>query len=387
MADLVIEELSKGFNRVPVLRGVDLSVTSGRSVAILGPSGCGKTTLLRLVCGFERPDGGRIAIDGDVVSSRQAMTPPERRRIGYVAQEGALFPHLTVADNVVFGLPHGHRRTRHRVGELLELVGLPETYASRWPHELSGGEQQRVALARTLAPAPRLVLLDEPFSSLDAALRIETRDAVTAALQRADATVLLVTHDQAEALAIGQQVAVLREGRMVQVADPIELYRRPVDAELARFVGEAILLPGHASAGKVRCALGLLPLATGMPVGAVLVMLRPEQLHFVQLGRADVTEAQVVGTNFLGATARVRVVVRTNCDAFDLVAVVPGHLAPAVNERVGLAVTGEAVSFPRDPSPDARIDKQTQSASDSMVLPHPTADRPGTTSGKRVIGL
>ncbi len=232
---------------------------------------------------------------------------------------------------------------------MLELVGLPHVYAARWPHELSGGEQQRVALARALAPAPRLVLLDEPFSSLDAALRIETREAVAAALQRISATVLLVTHDQAEALSMGQEVAVLRQGLMVQVASPTELYRRPADADLARFVGEAILLPGHASAGKVRCALGLLDLAPGMPLGAVDVMVRPEQLQLVPAGRPDLPDALVTDVSFLGPHARVRLKLRTQATSMELAAVVPGHLAPTVGDAVGLCVTGETVSFPRRP--------------------------------------
>jgi iron(III) transport system ATP-binding protein len=347
MAELVVQGLRKAFERTPVLRGVDLRVGSGRLVAILGRSGSGKTTLLRLVCGFERADDGRIAIEGQAVSSRDAMVPPEQRHIGYVAQEGALFPHLTVAENVVFGLSRADRRTRRHVAELLDLVGLPPTYSTRWPHELSGGEQQRVALARALAPAPRLVLLDEPFASLDAALRVETREAVAAALQRAGATALLVTHDQAEALSLGQEVAVLRGGRMAQVASPIELYRRPADAELAQFVGEAVLLPGHASAGQVHCALGLLPLAAGMPAGAVEVMLRPEQLELTPLGGPQQLEAQVIGVSFYGRGARVRLALCTHSEAAELVAIVPGHLAPAVGRKVGVTVTGEVVSFSR----------------------------------------
>ena len=350
MADLLIEALSKAFDGTEVLRSVDLTVPSGRSVAILGPSGSGKTTLMRLVCGFERPDGGRIAIDNETVSGPHAMLPPERRRIGYVAQEGALFPHVTVADNIVFGLSRAERKAHRRVGDLLELVGLPPTYATRWPHELSGGEQQRVALARALAPMPRLVLLDEPFSSLDAALRIETRAAVATALEHINATVLLVTHDQAEALSLGQEVAVLRDGRMVQVASPTELYRRPADPELARFVGEAILLSGHASAGKVRCALGLLDLADGMPLGTVDVMVRPEQLELVSAGRADLPVAVVTDVSFLGPSARVRLVLRTDGETMELAAVVPGHLAPSAGDTVALAVTGETVSFPRQSS-------------------------------------
>jgi iron(III) transport system ATP-binding protein len=383
MADLLIEGLSKQFNDTPVLRGVDLSVSSGQSVAILGPSGSGKTTLLRLICGFERPDGGRIVIDGEAVATRQAVIPPERRRIGYVAQEGALFPHLNVADNIVFGLSRADRRAQRRVDALLELVGLPQAYATRWPHELSGGEQQRVALARALAPTPRLVLLDEPFSSLDAALRIETREVVAAALRHANATVLLVTHDQAEALSMGQQVAVLREGRMVQVASPAELYRRPADVELARFVGEAILLSGHASAGKVRCALGVLPLATGMPVGSVTVMLRPEQLLLAPLGQSELPEALVIGVSFLGPSARVRLELRTKSETVELAAIVPGHLAPAAGGRVGLAVTGEVVSFRREPL-DARNHNREHLIPDNETLSYSIASGRGTIPEKKV---
>ncbi|MGH7155350.1 MAG: ABC transporter ATP-binding protein, partial [Acetobacteraceae bacterium] len=340
--------LCKSFGRQPVLQGVDLTAASGRLMAILGRSGSGKTTLLRLVCGFERADGGSIAIGGQTVSSRDVMVPPEQRRIGYVAQEGALFPHLTVADNVVFGLPRAERRTRRRVGELLELVGLPQSYATRWPHELSGGEQQRVVLARALAPSPQFVLLDEPFSSLDATLRVETREAVAVALRQAGATALLVTHDQAEALSLGQEVAVLRDGRMVQVATPDRLYRQPVDAELAQFVGESVLLAGHAAAGHARCALGTVPLVSATPVGAVVVMLRPEQLQLSCPARTGQPEARVTEVTFYGSSARVCIALQTEEKA-ELIAFVPGHMVPGVGEMVGVTVTGEATAFPSEP--------------------------------------
>lgn len=354
MADLLINGLSKSFGRQSVLQDVGLAVGSGRLTAILGRSGSGKTTLLRVVCGFERVDAGSVAIGGQIVSSRKVMLPPEHRRIGYVAQEGALFPHLTVAENLVFGLPRGERRAHRRAGELLELVGLSAAYERRWPHALSGGEQQRVALARALAPAPRLVLLDEPFSSLDATLRAETRDAVVLALRRAGATALLVTHDQAEALSVGQDVAVLRAGRIVQVASPDRLYQQPIDAELARFVGEAVLLPGHAAAGHGRCALGTIPLRPAAPAGAVDVMLRPEQLQLVSPRRAPLPEAQVTEVTFHGPTARVRLTLHAEGGAMELVAAVPGHMAPAIGETVGVAVTGEAIAFARGPAVDAR---------------------------------
>jgi iron(III) transport system ATP-binding protein len=350
MAALQVQGVRKAFDRQPVLQGVDLAVDAGRLVAILGRSGSGKTTLLRLICGFERVDAGEIAIDGQRVSTPALRLPPEQRRIGYVAQEGALFPHLTVADNVLFGLPRAARRERHRAEALLEIVGLPAAYAPRWPHALSGGEQQRVALARALAPAPRLVLLDEPFSSLDAALRVETREAVAEALRQAGATALLVTHDQAEALSLGQEVAVLRAGRVVQMATPEVLYRQPADAELARFVGEAVLLPGVADGGQVHCALGMLPLAAGMPAGAVEVMLRPEQLVLSRPRRLPQAAATVSTVTFYGPDARVRLALSDAGAVLELIARVPGHMAPASGEPVGVGVTGEVTAFPRPAS-------------------------------------
>ena len=203
--------------------------------------------------------------------------PPDKRAIGYVAQEGALFPHLTVAENVGFGLPRAQRRAAARVLEVLELVGLDASYAARRPHELSGGEQRRVSLARALAPRPRLVLLDEPFSSLDAHLRAETRDAVVTALESEQATAVLVTHDQAEALSMGTEVGVLRAGRLAQTAAPATLYRSPVDLDVARFVGEAVVLPGTVRGTSVECALGVLPLRGSAAEGPASVMIRPEQ--------------------------------------------------------------------------------------------------------------
>src|SRR5665213_396449 len=195
MSKLVIEGLKKSYGGPPILDGVDLTIRSGSLLAVLGASGSGKTTLLRLIAGFERAEAGRILVDGQVLSSAEVHVPPERRRIGYVAQDGALFPHLSVADNVLFGLPRRERQARQGLAELLDMVGLPFALAERGPHQLSGGEQQRVALARALAPKPSLVLLDEPFSALDAALRLETRRVVADALSAAGATALLVTHD------------------------------------------------------------------------------------------------------------------------------------------------------------------------------------------------
>ncbi|MBE7210540.1 MAG: ABC transporter ATP-binding protein, partial [Gluconacetobacter diazotrophicus] len=235
---LAVSGLHKAFGDTPVLRGLDFSVSPGEFVAILGASGGGKTTLLRILCGFERADRGAVALAGvpvdvphpddrsaDETGRRRHHVRPEHRRVGYVAQEGGLFPHLSVSANILFGLPRAGRADLVRAHALLDLVGLPHAYADRSPHSLSGGEQQRVALARALAPRPALVLLDEPFSALDAGSRAGTRQAVADALRESGATALLVTHDQGEALSMGNRIGVLRRGVLAQFATPDELYR------------------------------------------------------------------------------------------------------------------------------------------------------------------
>jgi iron(III) transport system ATP-binding protein len=352
MTELSIAGLAKSFGPNAVLRGVDLNVESGSLVAILGPSGSGKTTLLRLLCGFERTDEGTIRIGGNTVSDRRQHVPPERRHIGYVAQEGALFPHLSVADNIVFGLPRDQRRARHRVGELLELVGLPAAYAIRPPQELSGGEQQRVALARALAPAPALVLLDEPFSSLDAGLRAETRQAVAGALAAVGTTALLVTHDQPEALSMGHRVAVLWGGRLVQIASPETLYRLPVDPELAQFVGEAVLLPGTARAGMVSCSLGRLALAGSVADGPVDVLVRPEQIRLAVDRGADNGDApgirgRVRHVTYYGHDASVTLNLNDGDLSTPIVARVPGHMSPHPGDNALITVEGVVVAYGR----------------------------------------
>ncbi len=347
MAEVRISGLTKSFSGAPILRGLDLVAPSGALLAILGASGSGKTTLLRLLGGFERADSGVIEIEGRQVSGPGVHLPPERRQVGYVAQEGSLFPHLSVGANVVFGLPRSQRRDRRKAELLLESVGLPATYASRAPHELSGGEQQRVALARALAPGPKLLLLDEPFSALDASLRVETRQAVAAILDAAGATALLVTHDQSEALSMGRQVAVLRHGVLVQVSAPEELYRRPTDAALARFVGEAVLLPGVAGDRFATCALGRLELALPVQDGPVEVMVRPEQIRLVSRAGSSAVPAQVRALTYYGHDASV--VVSLEAGAEEVTTRVAGHMAPQQGAEVWLTVDGAVMAYPRVP--------------------------------------
>jgi iron(III) transport system ATP-binding protein len=236
---VVLRGVRKAFGSTAVLTGVDLDATPGSFLAILGPSGEGKTTLLRLIAGFEAPDAGTIEIDGEPVVGGGRSLPPERRRVGVVPQEGALFPHLTVAQNVGFGLRRRQGRAE-RVAECLSLVGL-EGFENRRPHQLSGGQQQRVAVARALAPRPSVVLLDEPFSALDAGLRAKVRHDVRQALRIAGTTSLLVTHDQEEAFSMADAVAVLRGGRIAQTDDPVTVYTNPSDLAVATFVGQGVL--------------------------------------------------------------------------------------------------------------------------------------------------
>jgi iron(III) transport system ATP-binding protein len=308
--------LYKAFGSHAVLAGVDLQVPAGSFTAILGPSGSGKTTLLRLLAGFDRADAGVIRIGDRTVDGDGTNVPPERRQIGYVPQEGALFPHLTVAANVGFGLRPRDRRGP-RAAELLEGVGLAGL-GSRYPHQLSGGQQQRVALARALAISPEVVLLDEPFASLDAHLRASVRHDVQQICRAAGTTAILVTHDQDEALSMADRIAVLRDGVIVQYAPPEELYTRPADPALARFVGEANLVDGQlADVTAVDTILGRLPLEPGGgaagPSGPVTVLIRPEQLELVSPsgpladGGLDGLTARVLACEYYGHDTIVQV--------------------------------------------------------------------------------
>ena len=346
MSSLTVKDLTKSFGATPVLTGVELHVPSGSLTALLGPSGCGKTTLLRLIAGFDDPDTGSVIVGDRVVTGGGRSVAARRRGIGFVPQEGGLFPHLTVAANISFGLPRRQRRDGARVRELLALVGHDPSLAERAPHQLSGGQQRRVALARALAPEPSLVLLDEPFSSLDAALRDETRAAVARALTASGATAVLVTHDQAEALSMADQVAVLRGGRLVQLTDPRTLYRRPSDLDVATFVGEAVVLDADVRDGLAHCVLGDLAceLATGdaVPDGRARVLLRPEQLRLAAPS-PSARVARVRTVDFYGHDSRVWLDLP---DGRSVSARLDGADVPAVGDEVSITVRGAALAFP-----------------------------------------
>ena len=289
-AAICLRDVTRRFGSVEAVRCVDLEVAGGEILGILGPSGCGKTTLLRLIAGFERPDGGSVEIGGRLVAGA-SWVAPERRGVGMVFQDYALFPHRTVAENVGFGLPRNGRAAQ--VAEMLDLVGL-RGFAHRYPHGLSGGQQQRVALARALAPSPSLMLLDEPWSSVDPVLRGDLRDEVMAILRSAGMTTLLVTHEQEEAFSVADRVALMRAGEIMQCAPPEELYYAPADRWAARFVGEANFLPGRPGLSGIETPLGEL---IGSCEGEVEVLLRPE---LVGLELADDGPGEVVLREFRG---------------------------------------------------------------------------------------
>ncbi|WP_425004677.1 ABC transporter ATP-binding protein [Mycolicibacterium sp. S3B2] len=342
-----VQGLSKSFGGAAVLDGIDLDLPRRQTTAIVGSSGCGKTTLLRLIAGFETPDAGSVAIDGTVVSGPGVFVPAHRREVGFVAQDGALFPHLTVGQNIAYGLP-GVRRggaVRRRVAELLETVALDPAFATRRPHQLSGGQQQRVALARALARSPKLMLLDEPFNALDAGLRASTRKAVAQLLTSAGVTTLVVTHDQEEAMSIADRVAVMRHGRFTQVGSPREVYRHPVDRFTAEFLGECVFVPCTVRSGVADCVLGGVPVDPPVDDGAATLMLRPEQLMGTEVSDSErqAGVGTVIASEFLGHD--VLLTIDPGGDTAPITVRQHSIDPPAVDTKVHIDVMGSGVVF------------------------------------------
>ncbi len=342
-AALSVIGIVRAFGRKEVLRDINLNVAPGEITAVLGPSGGGKTTFLRIVAGFLRADAGTVALAGAVVDGPGRWTPPEQRRVGIVPQEGALFPHLSVAANVAFGLPRGRGRDRvERVAECLALVGLPDHGKAR-PHELSGGQQQRVAVARALAPRPAVVMLDEPFSSLDAGLRTQVRTEVLAALRATGATAVLVTHDQQEALSAADRVAVLLGGQFRQVSDPVTIYRAPATLDVARFVGEVVIVPGHRNGTGITTPLGNVQARdSNSPDGELVIVIRPEQL---QIGPAPgAVRARVIRTTFEGADTLIELAIQNlSTPVLARTRITP---SPRAGDDVDVHITGAVCAFP-----------------------------------------
>jgi iron(III) transport system ATP-binding protein len=343
---LELREVSRSVPGVAALDRLSLTVEAGRIGCLLGPSGSGKSTALRCIAGFERPDAGEVLAGGERLSGAGAWVSPERRRIGMVFQDFALFPHLDALANVAFGLRDLDRGARRRrAQELLDLVGL-SAEAGRYPHELSGGQQQRVALARALAPRPRLVLLDEPISNLDADVRTDLAQAVRKALRAEGATALLVTHDQREAFAIADEIGVLRGGRLEQWDVPWKLYHSPRTRFVADFVGEGTFIPGTVvGPGRVATELGVIEgqLTRDQPPGTLVdLLLRPDDVI-----HDDVSElrAEVVERAFRGAEFRYTLRLPSGATALSFV---PSHHDHAIGERIGIRLDAQhLVGFPR----------------------------------------
>lgn len=336
MSTIELHAVAKSFGPTAVLHNIDLVVPDGSTTAVLGASGSGKTTLLRLIAGFDQVDSGQVTIAGQVLDDGRQFVRAQHRAVGYVPQDGALFPHLTVAGNIGFGVA---RPERSRVNDLIELVGL-NGLARRYPHQLSGGQQQRVALARALATRPRVVLLDEPFSSLDASLRAEVRRDVARVLAETATTTVLVTHDQDEALEMADQIAVLRLGHVVACADPRALYHDPPDVTAATAIGEANILVAQVDEDWASCVLGTVALHGGgcRPTdgGPGRLLLRPEQLILHLDVRDGAVRATVKDSQYHGHDMLVDVVVGQQA----LLARVAGDLQLTPGQPVWIEVRG-----------------------------------------------
>ena len=335
-APVSMQKVSRSFGTVRALNGLSLDIAPGELVALLGPSGCGKTTALRILAGFETPDGGTVTVDGKDI----APVPAARRDMGMVFQSYSLFPNMSALDNVGFGLrmrKMGAAGRRRRAHELLELVGL-SAQASQFPHQLSGGQQQRVALARALAIEPRVLLLDEPLSALDAKVRLQLREQIRSLQQRLGITTLFVTHDQEEALSMADRVGVMKDGSLEQIAVPSELYMRPATVFVAEFVGTMNRIPGELSSGGQATALGTVADVqagcTDVPPGAVDVLVRPENLRIAAIANGN---GIVTSRTFLGSVTRIHVLLSGDVTVqVDVPSAAAAQLAPGASVQVSL---------------------------------------------------
>jgi iron(III) transport system ATP-binding protein len=339
---LILSNVKKSFGQTSVLTNVSFAVTDGSLLTILGASGGGKTTLLRLIAGFETLDAGSIVMNGREVSSSDMSVPPEKRNVGFVPQESALFPHLSAKKNIGYGLSHLNSKARNdRIAELLDLIGMSELGDSM-PDKLSGGQRQRVAIARALAPNPDILLLDEPFAALDAQLRSRLRDDVRAILSKAKATAILVTHDQEEALSIADQVAILRDGTVAQIGSPRSIYSQPIDVELAKFLGDAVVVSGVIQNGKVSTQLGdLIPIVSHAEGLVGQVAIRPENLYLQPdpKGLATVTARQYFGHDALVEVKTAAGIVKARTS---------GPISPEIGMRVTVWVRGSVNFYATD---------------------------------------
>jgi len=336
-----LSHIAKNFGSVAVLDDVSIRLSPGSRTAIVGPSGSGKTTLLRIIAGFERPDSGRIVMRGETLFDANKTVPAHQRKIGFVPQEGALFPHLRVEDNIGWGIKGSRQARRKQVAALMEKVSLDWQLARHWPHEISGGQQQRVALARALAQQPTLMLLDEPFSALDTGLRAATRRATAELLSEAGVTSILVTHDQNEALSFASQIAVIQQGRFTQVGHPQTLYSHPVDEQTALFLGDALLMAAEVADGQAHCLVGQIPVDDLGARGPRRIMLRPEQV--IVSPAVGLSRIRVVDIDFAGYLSTLTLCF-TDCNQTLSVTSItqPGLIAGTM---VDICITGKARVF------------------------------------------